>query len=91
MVDRTGRSAAMTAVVMTATFDDETVVDVAEEDDIEPTIEPSAVAVEAVTPACLFVATVVPPFPALRLPPVDGFSPNIHTRCYEKKYTYRNC
>lgn len=89
MVDRTGRSAAITAVVMTATFDDEAAVVVAEDDDIEPTIEPSTVVAEVVTPGCLFAATEVPPFPALRLPPVDGFSPNIHTRCYEKKNRHK--
>lgn len=74
-------------MVITATFDDEVVVAVEEDDDNEPTIVPSTVVVEELTPACLFVATVVLPFPAFRLPPVDGFNPNIHTRCCKKKYT----
>lgn len=70
---------------MTATFDDEVVATVAEDDDNDPTTVPSAAVPELVTPECLFDTAVVPPFPALRLPPVDGLSPNIQTRCYKPK------
>lgn len=81
MVDSTGKSAAMTAVVMTATFvEEEVVVDAAGDDDNGPTTVLSAAFAE-VAPACLFVAVVEPPFPTLRLPPVDGFNPSIQTRC----------
>lgn len=81
MVDRTGKSAAITAVVITATFvEDEDVVDAAVDDDIEPTTVLSAAFAE-LAPVCLFAAVVEPPFPALRLPPVDGFNPSIQTRC----------
>lgn len=71
----------MTAVVITATFDDVDVATVPEDDDNEPTTAPSATVAEVVTPGCLLATVVVPPFPALRLPPVDGFNPNIQTRC----------
>lgn len=73
----------MTAVVMTATFD-EVVATAPVDDDNEPTL-PSATVAEVVTPACLLVTDVEPPFPALRLPPVDGFNPKIQTRCCRKK------
>lgn len=78
IVDNTGKSAAITAVVMTAIFDEDEVVVTAADD--EPTTEPST---EAEPPVCLFPVDVTPPFPALRLPPVDGFNPSIQTRCYK--------
>lgn len=64
---------------MTATLDEDEAVVVVEDDD--PTTEPSALVVEVATPPCLLPADEAPPFPALRLPPVDGFSPSIQTRC----------
>lgn len=84
MVESTGRSAAITAVVMTATFDDDKVDDTEEDEDSEPTTVPSAAVAEVVTPVCLFGTDVAVLFPALRLPPVDGFKPNIQTRCCKK-------
>lgn len=75
---------------MTATFDDE-VVDTEEvDDDNDPTTVPSAVVAELVTLECLFGTDVAALFPALRLPPVDGFKPNIQTRCC-KKIKKNNC
>jgi len=71
----------MTAVVMTATFDDDEVDTEEVDDDNEPMTVPSAAVAEVVTLECLFGTDVVPLFPALRLPPVDGFKPNIQTRC----------
>lgn len=70
---------------MTATFDDEVVATAAEDDDNEPTTVPSDVVPELETPECLFDTDVAPLFPALRLPPVDGLSPSIQTRCYKQK------
>jgi hypothetical protein len=70
---------------MTATFDDEVVAIAAEDDDNEPTTVPSAAVPELLTPECLFDTAVAPPFPALRLPPVDGLSPSIQTRCCRQK------
>lgn len=85
-MESTGRSAAITAVVITATFDDDKVVDTEEvDDDNEPTPVTSTPVTEVVTPECLLGTDVAAPFPALRLPPVDGFKPNIQTRCYKKK------
>jgi len=76
----------MTAVVMTATFDDDKVVDTEEvDDDNEPTPVTSAAVAEVVTPECLLGTDVAALFPAFRLPPVDGFKPNIQTRCCKKK------
>lgn len=72
----------MTAVVMTATFDDDKVVDTEEaDDDNEPIPVPSVAVTEVLTPECLLGIDEAALFPALRLPPVDGFKPNIHTRC----------
>jgi len=77
MVDKTGKSAAITAVVITATFvEDDEEVTAADEELTDPSI-----VLEAVPPVCLFPANVTPQFPTLRLPPVDGFRPSIHTRC----------
>lgn len=71
---------------MTATLeDDEVVATIDDDDDIDPTTVLSMALAEEATTPCLFVIVVIPPFPALRLPPVEGFSPSIHTRCCKQQ------